>query len=489
MSDPRPQDRPTSLPAAAPSAAPPDDWPAVPGHEILAELGRGGMGVVYKARQLGANRLVALKMILGGGHAGAAARRRFLAEVEAAARLRHPGIVQVYEVGEHAGLPYYSMEFCPRGSLDDLAAGRPMDPAAAAAVVERLARAVEAAHLAGVVHRDLKPANVLLGDDGTPKVADFGLAKRLDAGDGLTASGAMMGTPQYMAPEQAGGKARHVGPGADVYALGAILYELLTGVPPFDGDSLPELIRRVLDDPPVPVSVLRPGVPRDLEVICLKCLEKEPGKRYPTAGAVAEDLRRFQAGESITARAQNLVDRVAGVLERSRYDDRFAPFAGMIVGLGLIQLVAEGVVSASLWAELPAGWAAATYPGRVLAAAVLIVLSTRGRPGPVTPVDQHVAGVWGGFALASALITLGGAGPATGPAAYQAFAAAAAVGCFAMGALFWGGGYLAGGAFLVLIPLAPVEPRLTPLLYGLVWAGTLAGAARRLRRAGRAVAP
>src|SRR5262245_56994992 len=203
----------------------------VPGYEILGELGRGGMGVVYRARQVGLGRVVALKMILAGGHAGAPGRARFRAEAEAVARLQHPNIVQVFEVCDHDGLPYFSMEFCPGGSLAAKPGGALLQPGRAADLVQTLARAVHVAHQKGIVHRDLKPANVLLAEDGTPKVTDFGLAKRLGGAAGPTATGQAIGTPAYMAPEQAAGG--EVGPAADVYALGAVLYELLTGRPPF----------------------------------------------------------------------------------------------------------------------------------------------------------------------------------------------------------------------------------------------------------------
>ncbi len=208
----------------------------VPGYEVLGELGRGGMGVVYKARQTALGRTVALKMILHADHAGPEARARFTAEAEAVARLQHPNIVQIFEVGEVGGLPYFSLEFCPGGSLDRKLGGTPLPASEAAALAETLAHAVEVAHRANVVHRDLKPANVLLSAEGQPKVTDFGLAKKLDV-QGQTQTGAVMGTPSYMAPEQAGGH-KDVGPAADIYALGAILYELLTGRPPFKAASL-----------------------------------------------------------------------------------------------------------------------------------------------------------------------------------------------------------------------------------------------------------
>ena len=277
------------------------DQPTVSDYEILGELGRGSMGVVYKAWQTKLHRLVALKMILSGAHAGEADLARFRTEAEAIARLQHSNIVQIHEVGEHGGLPFFSLEYCPGGSLEKKLAGAPLQPKEAAALVESLSRAMQAAHERGVIHRDLKPANVLLAEDGTPKITDFGLAKKLDV-PGVTSTGVIMGTPSYMAPEQAAGKGKAVGPTADVYALGAILYELLTGRPPFLAATTLDTLLQVLEQEPVPPRRLQPKTPRDLEIICLKCLEKEPGKRYPTATALAEDLRRFQEGRPVVAR-------------------------------------------------------------------------------------------------------------------------------------------------------------------------------------------
>jgi WD40 repeat protein/tRNA A-37 threonylcarbamoyl transferase component Bud32 len=287
----------------------------VPGYEIVSELGRGGMGVVYKARQIKLNRLVALKMILSGVHAGAAALARFRTEGEASARLQHPNIVQVYEVGEQGGLPYFSLEFCAGGSLERKLNGTPLSPGEAAELVETLARAMAAAHLKGVVHRDLKSANVLLAEDGTPKIGDFGLAKMLGEA-GQTASGAVMGTPSYMAPEQAGGRSKDIGPPCDVYALGAILYECLTGRPPFKAATALDTILQVVGNDPVPPTRLNAKVPRDLETVCLKCLRKEPSRRYAGASELAEDLRRFRAGEPIAARPAGAAERLGKWVRR-----------------------------------------------------------------------------------------------------------------------------------------------------------------------------
>jgi tetratricopeptide (TPR) repeat protein len=291
----------------APSA-PPEPLPAPPGFEIIGELGRGGSSVVYEARQRHPDRVVALKVIVAAAHADAARKARWLAEADAIARLRHPNILQVYEVGENAGLPYLALEFCRGGSLADRLAETPLPPRAAGELVMTLARAVHAAHVAGVIHRDLKPANVLIADanagessavQSAIRVADFGLAKQADLS--LTATRDVLGTPSYMAPEQAEG-AKTVGPAADVYALGAILYECLTGRPPFRATTALETLELVRSRDPVPPGDLQPRVPHDLETICLACLQKSPARRFASAEALADDLGRFLAGEPIRAR-------------------------------------------------------------------------------------------------------------------------------------------------------------------------------------------
>jgi serine/threonine protein kinase len=244
---------------------------------------------------------VALKVILAGAHAGTEQRDRFRREAEAAARLSHPNIVQVYEVGEHDGRPYCALEYVEGGSLARRLAAGALPPDGAARLVEVLARAVQHAHERNIVHRDLKPANILLADEGVPKVTDFGLARLLDEDSGHTLTGDILGTPCYMAPEQAAGRTREAGPAADVYALGAVLYETLTGRPPFQGATLRETLDQVLSQDATPPSVYRPDLPGDLEAVCLKCLEKEQDRRYPSARALAEDLCRFLAGEAVSA--------------------------------------------------------------------------------------------------------------------------------------------------------------------------------------------
>jgi serine/threonine protein kinase/tetratricopeptide (TPR) repeat protein len=310
--------------------------PAPPGYEILEVLGRGGMGVVYKARQKGLNRLVALKMFRGEAGEDPHRLARFRTEAEATARLRHPNIIPIYEVGEHLGRPFFSLELVEGGSLADKLAGGPQPAREAAGLLATLARAMHAVHQHGIIHRDLKPANILLvppspppapsptegrggskssslplspgwergpgGEGAVPKITDFGLAKLLGAEDSHTRTGTFVGTPAYMAPEQAAGKTQPVGPATDVYALGVILYEMLTGRPPFHGETPLETLEQVRTREPVPPRQLQPKCPRDLETICLKCLEKDPRQRYATAEGLAADLERFLHGEPVHAR-------------------------------------------------------------------------------------------------------------------------------------------------------------------------------------------
>jgi serine/threonine protein kinase len=336
---------------------------AVAGYEILETAGRGGMAVVYKAWQVRLKRVVALKVLLAGAHAGAAALARFRTEAEAAARLQHPNIVPILEVGEHAGQPYLVLEYADAGSLKQVLDGTPQPARPAARLVEVLARAVHHAHEHHVIHRDLKPANVLLlrrddpeaiplgsGDREErryhPKIADFGLAKQTgEAGtsvSGPTRTGDIIGTPSYMSPEQATGQTQAIGPPADVYALGAILYELLTGRPPFTAETGVETLFQVCSEEPVAPTRLQPKLSRDLNTICLKCLQKDPRKRYASAGALADDLHRFLNDEPILARPEPAWERVVRWARRRRL---------AAASLALTIVAALALVGVLLWSN------------------------------------------------------------------------------------------------------------------------------------------
>ena len=292
--------------------------PEFPGYDVLGRLGRGGMGIVYRARDVRLGRIVALKTLAEARYATEEQVERFLDEARAVARLRHPNIVGIHAIGEHEGQPYLSLEYVEGETLAGRLSAGPLAFRPAAALIETLARAIDAAHRAGVVHRDLKPGNVLLTPEGVPKVSDFGLAKLMDSDSARTRSGQLMGTPCYMAPEQAEGHSDRAGPPADVHAIGAILYQALSGRPPFMGDSALETMKLVACAEPVPPTRLRPGVPRDLETICLKALEKEPSRRYATAAAMADDLQRWLDGRSIAARPVGAGGRLLRWARRNR---------------------------------------------------------------------------------------------------------------------------------------------------------------------------
>ncbi|WP_435007491.1 serine/threonine-protein kinase [Tundrisphaera lichenicola] len=304
-------------------------------YEILEEIARGGMGVVYRARQKSLNRLVALKMIRAGHLASAEEMQRFRFEAEAAASLDHPHIVPIFEVGTHLGQFFFSMRLIEGGSLARRIEECGKDPRIAARLVATVAHAVHHAHSQGFWHRDLKPANILLDANGQPHVTDFGLAKRTRGDSGLTHSGAIMGTPSYMAPEQASGQNDSLTAAADVYSLGAVLYELMTGRPPFRAPTVMEIVVQVLEREPDPPSRLRPGIPRELEQVCLKCLEKNPAARYPTSDALAKDLERFLRGDGVEAGRSGVVSRL------QRWTRREPELVARLGGLGIVALMTE----------------------------------------------------------------------------------------------------------------------------------------------------
>jgi eukaryotic-like serine/threonine-protein kinase len=318
----------SSAPASAPSS-----------YELLELIGEGGMGVVFKARQRTLNRIVALKMIRSGSFASESEVRRFQTEAQAAAKLQHANVVAIHEVGEQDGRPYFSMDYVEGQNLAQIVRQTPLSPERAARYVQTIAATVHYAHQRGILHRDLKPANILIDATDQPRITDFGLAKQLEADSEFTVSGAVLGTPSYMPPEQAAGKRQELGPASDIYSLGAILYDLLTGRPPFRADTPVDTLRQVLDDEPAPPRLLNRKVPRDLETICLKCLAKEPRQRYESAQHLAEDLGRFLKHEPIHARPVGQLGRLWRLARRNPVIAAFS-----IVVIGLLLMLAVGAI-------------------------------------------------------------------------------------------------------------------------------------------------
>jgi serine/threonine protein kinase len=466
------------------------EFPQVAGYRILELIGHGGMGVVYKALHLNLNRVVALKMILSGQHASPRELARFRTEAEAVARLQHPNIVQIYEVGEQDGRAYFSLEFVDGGSLAEILAGEPLPPMEAAVLVESLARAMDYAHQREIIHRDLKPGNILLqsrsecttpvnSDQGfrisdfTPKVTDFGLAKLLGLGQGQTQSGSVLGTPSYMAPEQAAGKIQCIGPKTDVYSLGAILYEVLTGRPPFEGESLLEVIERVQSQEPLPPRSIQPAIPADLETICLACLRKEPYLRYATALALADDLRRFLNGELIQARKFTALDRLARTLNRSREFVEFDVLARFLVFVVPVPFLSHLLVTL-LWRGEPSFPAAAigvTLGNFLLIAGLFLWLTYSGKISLQSPIYKlfwatRIAQA-AGMALALLLCwELASPGSSWQLNIYPFWAVLTGMTVFNVASKIWGRLYLAGISLFVLAAVMPLALEWAPLALG-----------------------
>jgi hypothetical protein len=477
-----PSDAPTACDVVAPAA---------PKYELLAEVGRGGMGIVWRAKQTGLNRVVALKTLLGADPANQLATARFLAEAEAVAAVRHPNVIQVYDYGQRNGQPFLAMEFLPGGSLaDKLRAGGRMPAQAAAELVARIAAGVAAAHDQGIVHRDLKPGNVLFDAGGEPKVADFGLAKR-GAAD-LTRTGAVMGTPAYMAPEQARGQTKTTGPAADVYALGVILFECLSGRRPFESDDPVALMLKVAEDEPPSVRDCAPDAPRDLDHVCRRCLAKEPRDRYPTAAALADDLRRFLAGETVSGIRQGVIGRLRSNLDHARHAAEFAAYANVFFWLAGVILAGEGVVTLAVRGDVPVVAGIAANWGRVAALVGLILWYRRGRLLPATAGERYLWAVWGGYIVTCVMNGLChrlwmGWHPEVEAQLYQTLALLTALAFLAQAPLFWGWCYAFGGAFLLAALVMAADLRWAPLEFGATWAVVLVLIGRHLRR--RAAGP
>lgn len=454
-------------------------------YELLEEIGRGGMGMVYKARQRSLNRTVALKMILRGELATPEDRTRFRTEAQAAAHLEHPNIVHVYEAGEQEGQAYFSMRFVEGETLAALLARGPLRPRDAARYLAAISRAVQYAHERGILHRDLKPSNILIDQNEEPHITDFGLAKRTSRTGGtpvppsfppaaLTATGAILGTPAYMAPEQASNRRGTPSPLSDVYSLGVILYEMLTGRPPFQAPTPLDTLLLVLEQDPVPPRLFNPGVDADLEMICLKCIQKEPELRYASAGALAADLEAYLHGEPLSVRS----GRLASVFNRTF---RETPHAVVMENFGLLWMVHSAVVllMCGLTTGLACGevanplWYLLLWGGGLIVWAFLF-WHLRKRAGPVLFVERQVAHVWGAAIAATIGVfvveyLLGMPVLSLAPM----LAVIAGITFTVKAAMLSGVFYVAAAVeFLTAVPMAlpPFHPRYSILLFGVVTA-------------------
>jgi predicted Ser/Thr protein kinase len=463
-------------------------------YEVLGELARGGMGVVYRARQVGLNRPVAVKMMLAGKLASDGERARFRAEAEAAAGLQHPNIVAIHEVGEHDGQPFFSMDFVAGRSLADLVRDHPLSNPHAARYARQVAGAIAYAHAKGILHRDLKPSNVLVDADDRPRVTDFGLAKRIEGDGGLTASGAVLGTPGYMPPEQAAGRREAVGPASDVYSLGALLYELLTGRPPFRAATPLDTLMQVLDAEPAPPRLLNSRVDRDLETICLKCLEKDPTRRYRSAEFLAEDLGRYLAGEPVTARSVNLMERVARTLQRSQIDAGFESWGTVLLWFAMIVLTSQIALFAVISTKQSGLLVRATQSVQFLLMGLVLWRSRTPQMLSLNAVKKHLISIWTGFLVACGLVTwvshlLVGTERMYDFFLYPYWAILSGLAFIAMGSSYWGWFYAFGAAFFVLAVLLPFVPIAGPLSFGTLWAASLAIIGLRLLAKAKAAEP
>ncbi len=373
-------------------------------YELLEEIGRGGMGIVYRAVQKSLQRVVAVKMLLRRDLASQADLTRFRSEAEAAAQLDHPGIVSIFEVGEYKGHPFYSMRYIEGTTLAKRLEAGPIPPREGAQILLRVAEAVQAAHVRGVLHRDLKPSNILIDLAGKPHVSDFGLAKRLEGNQTMTHTGAILGTPCYMSPEQAAGSRGDVGPVSDVWSLGAILYQVLVDRPPFQASSPMDTLLAVLEvDPPLPRSINQ-QVNRDLEMIALKTLQKPQDLRYASAAHLANDLRAFLASEPIAARQGGVLDVVSRLLRETHHAVVLENWGLLWMWHSVVVLILSVITDVLAWQGVESRWPYVVLWTGGLALWAPIFWALRYRAGPVTAVERQVAHIWGGTMIASMLL-------------------------------------------------------------------------------------
>lgn len=438
-------------------------------HQLLEELGRGGMGVVYRALELEHGRIVALKCLLRGESAGANDLARFRAEAAAAAKLAHPHIVPLHYVDEHEGQPYFVMTYIDGTTLAKRLADGPMTATEAAKLLVQVSRAVQHAHCQGVLHRDLKPSNILLDRDGEAYIGDFGLAKLIDVDGSLTQSGAILGTPSYMSPEQASRNWGPIGPPSDVYSLGAILYQMLTGRPPFQAPSPLDTVLLLLEQDPVPPRLLNPKVNADLEMIALKCLQKAPNLRYPSAAALGDDLDAYLAGEPISARSTTLRALAARLLGETHHAAVLENWGMLWICHSVALILFFGLTNGLLWWGVSARWPYVAIFTVGLGAWAALFWTLRRRGGPISFVERQLAHVWGAGVIGINLIFL-----VEWLLGLPVLTLAPMIAVM-NGALFLvKGGILSGSyyvqaalTFLTIVPMARF-PRFAPIIYGIV---------------------
>lgn len=373
-------------------------------YEMVEQIGRGGMGVVFKAKQLSLGRLVAVKMIQRERLSSELERKRFLAEAQATARLDHPGIVPVYEVGEFEGHPFFSMQLITGQTLSERLADGPLPQREAAKMLAAVARAIGHAHDQGILHRDIKPSNIIIGADGRPLVTDFGLAKIIDAGNSLTNTGSILGTPSYMSPEQAAGQGGSTGPAADIYSLGTVLYHMLTGRPPFIASSPIEMALKIIEHDAPLLRMLDPTIDRDLEMIVIRCLQKPPDLRYPSALALADDLESFVRDEPVMARGGTFYDVVGRWFRETHHASVLENWGLLWMWHSVVLLVACILTQALAWNGVKNRWWYATFWTFGLGAWAAVFWAMRRQVGPVTFVERQIAHVWGASLVAIAML-------------------------------------------------------------------------------------
>ena len=456
-------------------------------YELLEEVARGGMGVVYRARQLSLDRIVAVKMILAGELATESAVQRFRLEAEAAGNLQHPHIIGIHEVGEHDGRHFFSMEFVEGESLASISHQGRVSPKQAARYVKQAAEAIACAHSHGVTHRDVKPSNILIDHDDQARITDFGLAKRIETDSNLTLSGQVVGTPAYMAPEQAMGSQDHDWKKCDIYSLGAVLYELLTGCPPFQGRTQVDTLVQAREHRPKTPRQIDPRLPRELEMICLKCMERNPEDRYSSAKRLAEDLERYLVGDSISISGPSILDRLVRTLERGHHDEEFQTWSRMLIHFAWIVLIGNCLVPAIhrfantdifLWLTL-LRVAEFTAMGAIFWAYRRDWYPPQGKPA------RQLWSLWLGYvagSIALALINHILGGNSELGTFYPQLAVLGSLGFIMMGSSYWGYCYLIGGSFLVMAIVMPFVPALAPVIFGLVWGASLLTLAGHLRK-------